>query len=512
MRWIVYCLIYLGTLLMAYNIYGFVRFARRIGRLKNWGSRSRILYIPIVLLVLFLLGYLAVGLFGSPDLLVAGILFGGSLFVFAMYKLISGIADRILENEQIEAKLLAAEEANRAKTAFLASMSHEMRTPMNVILGLDRLALQEPDLPPRTRQQLEKIGQSGRHLLGLIVNILEMNDLGAGELALRSEPFCPAEMLGQVNAIAQTLCEEKGLAFRYQETAPLPAHCAGDEIQIKKLLLGLLDNAVKYTDAPGAVSFTVSAAPEEGCARLRFAVADTGVGMSAAFLEHVFEPFTQEDASSTNRFGGGGMSLAVSRKLAELMGGSLTVESEKGRGSTFVLELPLPVPEPPAGETPELSAQEAPEAAPSLAGRRVLVVEDVPENAEIVQDLLELEDVASDHAENGLLALERFAAAPPGTYDAIIMDLRMPVMDGLEATRRIRALPRADAASIPIIALTANAFQSDVDASLAAGMNAHLAKPADAELLYGTLSACIFKIREQKGVGCHDSVKADPET
>lgn len=494
-KWIIYSMVYLGSLLMVYNIYGFVRFARRIGGMKNWGSK-RILRIPIVLLVMFLLGYLFVGVFGKPDLVVAGILFFGSVFVYVMYRLISDVTDRILKNEETEARLRAAEETNRAKISFLSSMSHEMRTPMNIILGLTDLALKEPCLPARTREQLEKIDQSGRHLLGLINHILEINELDKGEFSLKAEPMRPAEMLSQVNAITHTLCEDKGLSYRYEEPESLPACCLGDEMQLKNLLLGLLNNAVKYTDEPGCVSFAVSCTEVGDGAELRFSVEDTGVGMSEEFLAALFEPFAQEDASSTNRFGGG-LGLAVSKKLADLMGGTLEAQSKKGEGSVFTLTVTLPVVECPK------QAQDEPEEI-SLAGRRVLVVEDVPENAEIVQDLLELEDVESDHAENGLEAVEMFKSSPAGTYDAILMDLRMPVMDGLEAARRIRTLPRPDAAAIPIIALTANAFQSDMDATAAAGMNAHLAKPADAEQLYDTIKKCIAKAHKQKGELCLD--------
>ena len=498
-RTAIYALIYLGSFLMIYNICGFICFARRIRKLKNWGEKNFILVIPITLLILFLIGYLVVGFFGRPDIVIAGILFFGSVFVFVMYWMISHITDRILENEQIEARMLAAEETNRVKSEFLATMSHEMRTPMNVILGLTDLARKEPGLPVKTKQQLEKIDQSGRYLLGLINHVLEINEIGTGEVHLKAEPLCPADMLAQVNAIAQTLCEDKGLWYQYVGPENLPACCVGDEMQLKNLLLGLLNNAVKYTDAPGNVSFTVDCTPESGSAKLRFTVTDTGVGMSEEFIDKVFEPFAREDASFSSRYGGSGLSLAVSKKIADLMGGTLTVESKKGTGSAFTLTVSLPVPESPAEESAPAEEEEI-----SLAGRRILVVEDVPENAEIVQDLLELEDIESDHAENGLIALERFESSPPGTYDAILMDLRMPVMDGLEATRRIRALPCPDATTIPIIALTANAFQSDMDATQAAGMNAHLAKPADADQLYNTIKQCLAAAKKQKGGVCRD--------
>ena len=498
-RTAIYVMIVLGSLLMVYNIVGFGRFAYRIRSLKNWGGNNAILNVPITLLVMFLIGYIAVGVFGDPDLIVAGILFGGSIFVFVMYWMLSRITDRILENERIEAQLLAAEEVSRAKSDFLASMSHEMRTPVNVILGLDALALKEPELSAKTRHQLEKIGHRGKYLLGLINNILELNNIEDNKHEPAHDAIRPNELFEQVNAIAQTLCEEKGLDYRFEVSGSLPGCCVGDEMQIKKVLLGLLDNAVKYTDAPGAVRFTADITEEKDeRASLCFKVTDTGVGMSETFLAKVFDPFTKEDISSTNRFGGSGLSLAVAKKTVDSMGGSLTVQSRKGEGSTFVFTVSLPV----IKSTAEPA--EEPEAELSLAGCRILVVEDVPENAEIVQDLLELEDVETDLAENGLIALEKFKSSPTGTYDAILMDLRMPVMDGLEATRRIRALSCPDAAAIPIIALTANAFQSDLDATQAAGMNAHLAKPADADLLYDTLRKWISYARKAKGASSVD--------
>ena len=188
-RTAIYALIYLGSFLMIYNICGFICFARRIRKLKNWGEKNFILVIPITLLILFLIGYLVVGFFGRPDIVIAGILFFGSVFVFVMYWMISHITDRILENEQIEARMLAAEETNRVKSEFLATMSHEMRTPMNVILGLTDLARKEPGLPVKTKQQLEKIDQSGRYLLGLINHVLEINEIGTGEGDLLLERF-----------------------------------------------------------------------------------------------------------------------------------------------------------------------------------------------------------------------------------------------------------------------------------------------------------------------------------
>ena len=479
----VHLLVYLGSALMVYNIVGFVRFARYVRRLKAWNAGTAILRIPIVLLILFLLGYLAVGFLGKPDLIVAGILFGGSIFVFAMYRLLRDVTRHIVANEELAVQLMAAEESGRAKEVFLASVSHEMRTPMNVILGLNNAALNEPGLTRELREKLEKINLSAQHLLGLINNILEMNRLESNSFELHREAFSLSEALGQVNAIVRTLCDEKGLDYRVAARDCVNGRYVGDVLHIKKVLLSILDNAVKYTDAPGAVSLDAACAETaENVRTIRFTVSDTGVGIDEAFLPHLFRAFAQEDASFTTRFGGGGLSLAVTKQIVDRMGGTITAQSEKGVGSVFTVTLPLEC----AAEEAEAPAPPAGEAV-SLAGRRILIAEDVAENAEIVADLLELEDAETEHAECGKAALDMFAASPPGYYDAILMDLRMPVMDGWEATRRIRSLERPDAKSVPIIALTANAFESDIQQSLAAGMNAHLAKPADADMLYDTL-------------------------
>ncbi len=252
---------------------------------------------------------------------------------------------------------------------------------------------------------------------------------------------------------------------------------------------------MKYTDALGTVSLRAECVSREEKTRtLRFTLRDTGVGISEEYLPRVFDVFSREAASSTSAYGGSGLSMSVVKRIVDLAGGTIAVESRKNEGTCFTLTAPFTY----AGE--EERPAEMPAEAGSLEGRRVLIVEDLPENAEIVADLLELEGVETERAENGQIALEMIARAEPWYYDAVLMDLRMPVMDGLEATRRIRALDRADAGRVHIIALTANAFESDVRASLEAGMNAHLAKPADAEALYETLRRLIRASEAERGV------------
>ena len=494
MQWLIQGLIFLGSALMVYNICGFVRYARDIRGKEKWGSEMRILHVPIILLVLFLLGYLAVGLFGNPDLIMAGILFGGSIFVFIIYRLIDRITQRIMESEHLEAELMASEESSRAKNSFLASMSHEMRTPMNVILGLDSLALKNPDLSGGTRDQLEKIGQSGRHLLGLINNMLDLQRIEAGELAVRQDTFRLGDLIDQINAISETLCEEKGLQYHVSISDGTDGWYRGDSLLLKQVLLNLLENAVKFTDAPGSVGFTAERLPaEDDKALLRFSVTDSGIGIKPDFLPKVFDLFSQEDTSFTNRFGGSGVGLAVAKTDTELMGGRIAVESRPNIGSTFTVTLPL------TPFAPEETPSETDLAEIHLDGKRILITEDIPENAEIAADLLELEGAETEHAENGQAAFEMFQKSAPYYYDAILMDLRMPMMDGYEATRSIRALPREDAATVPIIALTANASDSDIRRSIESGMNAHLVKPIDADLLYMTLTKWIRASGEREG-------------
>ena len=481
-EWLIYGMVYSGAALMVWNILCFIRYARFLQGQKTWKRSGWLLKVPIFLLLLFLTGYLLVGVIGKPDLIVAGILFGGSVFVFIIYHLLNRITQQILEGERMEAELIAREESSRMKSRFLATMSHELKTPMNVILGLDTLALKNPDLMPETREQLKKIDLSARHLLGLIRNMLEMNELENDQAALQNEEFRLTDALDQVNAITATLCDAKGLHYELDLPKTKDYWLYGDVTQLKESLLSVLSNAVKYTDSPGTVRFTAEVNPcTDGMRSCRFTISDTGIGIDPDFLPRIFDAFAQEETGSTARYGGSGLSLAVTKRTVALMGGKIEVQSQKNVGTVFTLTIPMRC----VREASQERREEAEKI--TLEGKRILIVEDLPENAEIVADLLELEGAGSERAENGQVAVEMMEKSAEGYYDAILMDLRMPVMDGLEATRRIRALDRKDARTVPIIALTANSFEEDVKASLSAGMNAHLAKPADAEMLYDTL-------------------------
>ncbi len=495
----IYGMVFAGSALMIVNIWRYARFARRLQAQSDWGKERRVLQIPIFLLVMFLFGYLAVGIIGKPDLIVSGILFGGSIFVFIIFLLLQRITDRVRENDRLEAELKAAEENNRMKTAFLSSMSHEMRTPLNAIIGTGALVLRNPDLPLEVREQIIKAGVSATDLLEMINNILDINSIDTNRLTPREEEFSLRDLLADVSRTTRDRCEKKGLTCESQVTGELDDYYAGDDILLRHALLNILGNAVKFTPAPGKVTFTAEQTVSSGPDRaLRFIVRDTGIGISQEQLSNLFTSFGQADESA-GQSGGLGLGLALSKRVAELMGGDITVDSKPGAGSAFTLTVRLKASERKKNPAPEKETKAAKDAEVSLAGLKVLIVDDIELNAEIAADLLDLEGVSSDRAENGLIAVDMFSQSSPDTYAAILMDLRMPVMDGLDATRAIRALDRPDAKTVPIMALTANAFEEDVRNSMEAGMNAHMPKPVDADSLFENLRRLIAEKKEKSG-------------
>ena len=558
----------------------------------------------------------------TATLIQIGLIIATLTVLFAIYS-------RIQKREkQVEVEKALAEESSRAKTSFLSNMSHEIRTPMNAIIGLDNIALRDQNLSPKTREHLEKIGSSAKHLLGLINDILDMSRIESGRMVLKDEEFSFREFMDQVNIMINGQCVDKGLQYNCHLVGRLNDYYYGDDMKLKQVLINILGNSVKFTEAPGVVALIAEQISEEGdeCT-LRFTMKDTGIGMDKEYIPKIFEAFSQEDATTTNRYGGSGLGMAITKNFVEMMGGTIDVESEKGVGSVFTVTVKLKssertyreesgviLPEGiralvvdddeiacehaevllnslgvntecvtsstealetvrsamelgspyrlvltdykmPAMNGRELSRairsfdgnrtgiimltgynwdiiddevrkdgvdcilakplfsdqlmraiqyvlqqkdegfvvtkEETVEEEPAenvLAGRRILMAEDVDANAEILADLLDLEEIGSERAENGERAVEMFSERPAGYYDAILMDVRMPVMDGLTATETIRALDREDAKRIPIIAMTANVFDEDVERSLKAGMNAHLSKPIEPDRLYEALA------------------------
>ena len=525
--------------------------------------------------------------------------------------------------EKLGAALTAAEQASLAKTEFLSRMSHEIRTPMNAIIGLDAIALQEKNLSTTMEDHLQKIGISARFLLSLINDILDMSRIESGRMLLKNEIFNFEELINSINTILYEQCRENSIDYDCVLKSSTETTYVGDAIKLQQLLVNILGNAVKFTPKGGKIHFMIEELEHtKDNARLRFEIADTGIGIDEKFIPHLFEPFTQEERGRTSTYKGTGLGLAISKKIVDLMAGDISVYSIKNVGSQFTVEVPLALspesknrrerlpydlkplytlivdddiivcrhtqlilqeaglktewidsgrgavnkiyeqhqakqdydlilldwkmPDMDGIETARkirkivgpdvtiiimtaydwanieikaraagvdmfmkkpifansvkaafenvfLNRKDTPipsQPAPNydFSSKRVLLVEDNEINAEIAQSLLEMKYCTVELARNGAEAVESFAAAPLGYYDAILMDVRMPIMDGLEATKAIRAMRKASSKTIPIIAMTANAFQEDVNISLACGMNAHLAKPIEPDTLYATLA------------------------
>ncbi len=401
----------------------------------------------------------------------------------------------LAQGDALRTALHAAETANKAKTSFLSNMSHEIRTPMNAIIGMNSIALSNPDLPDDMREQLEKIGASAKHLLSIINDILDVSRIESGKVVLKEDAFSLSGMLEQVNAIIGGQCRDKDLHYDFRLPDNLRDEYIGDDTKLRQILINILGNAVKFTEKGGRIGLEVEErAKIASKTTLCFTVRDSGIGISKDYLPKIFEPFSQEDTSARNRYSSTGLGMAITKGLVEMMNGDIEVESEKGVGTVFTVTITMKQAE--TSHIPEESVPIPADGAPekhrtNLAGRRVLLAEDMPVNAEIVMAILDMRDMKTEHAENGKIALDMFTSHPAGYYDAILMDMRMPVMDGLEAAKQIRASLHEDAKTIPIIALTANAFDEDVQRSMQAGINAHLSKPVEPETIYNALEELI---------------------
>ena len=406
------------------------------------------------------------------------------LIIIALYVLFN-INSYIQKREkQIEVEKALAEEANHAKTSFLSNMSHEIRTPMNAIIGLDNIALRNPELQPETRAQLEKIGRSADHLLSLINDILDLSRIESGKVVIKNEEFNLREIIDQISIIINGQCEDKGLHYKVDISDKLSDYYFGDSMKLKQILINLLGNSVKFTEPSGSVSLEVSLdKKEEECSRLEFKISDTGIGMDEEFIPKLFDSFSQENTSYAGKYGSTGLGMAITKNYVELMNGEIEVTSEKGVGSEFRVYIVLN-----NSDRIYTDDNESEETKISFAGRRVLIAEDIEQNAEIMIDLLELEGMEVDHAENGEIAVKMFSEKEEGYYMAILMDLHMPVMDGISACKTIRGLERTDAKTIPIIAMTADVYEEDMENTEKAGMNAHLTKPIEPDKLYKVLA------------------------
>ncbi len=404
-------------------------------------------------------------------------------------------------SEQLRTALEAAEQATQAKSEFLSRMSHDIRTPMNAILGMNTIARIHLDHPAKVKDCLKKIDDSSRYLLSLLNDILDISRIEAGKVTLHMEPFSFSEFIQQLSMMMIPQMTAKKLDFQLRTDVSLESQYIGDVLHLKQVFMNLLSNALKFTPAGGRICFSVREKKRSaGYAYLEFVVEDNGIGMSEAFQEKMFLPFEQEPSAGGQNHIGTGLGLSIVHSLVNLMGGHIVLRSARGKGTKFSVVLPLElvvekgqadpaacVAEEKSGTVCQEASVSVQGAAAGLRGRRVLLAEDNAINTEVAVELLEYAGMVVDTAVNGQLAVNQLQASPEGTYFAILMDIRMPVMDGICAARAIRTMSRMDVQTLPIIAMTADAFDEDRKKVLQAGMDGCVFKPFSLARLLGEL-------------------------
>ena len=384
--------------------------------------------------------------------------------------------------------LQTAENANKAKTDFLSNMSHDIRTPMNAIIGMTSLIRYDAGNKDKVIEYADKIDISSQHLLGIINDVLDMSKIEAGKTVFKYNDFSILNFIQEINTLFRSQIDEKKQTLTIIKENIRHEWVNGDQIHLMQIFSNLLSNAVKYTQEGGKIQFLIEECETKSSvyAKYRFLVSDNGMGMSADFKETIFDPFTRAESSMTNKIQGTGLGMAITRNLVKAMGGTIDLESELGQGSCFEVFIDLRIAE---NRTVALAAQEeiAEPDSNTLKGMRFLCAEDNELNAEILMELLKIEGAECTICENGEKVLETFEQSAPGDYDMILMDVQMPVMNGYEATKAIRRSSHELAMTIPIIAMTANAFSEDIQHSLAAGMNVHVSKPVEMKVLEKTI-------------------------
>lgn len=378
---------------------------------------------------------------------------------------------------------------NRAETIFLNSISHDIRTPLNVIIGYTALASAHVNEAQEVKKYLSKIETASNHLLLLINDVLDMSHIESGTLKLEHAPVYLPDVLENLKAIIQTDSSAKQLKFCADTKNMVHKNVITDKLRLNQVLLNILENAVKYTRPGGKICFQIQELKEQepGFAKYEFRVKDTGIGMSEEFIAHTFEPFSREQTSTVSGIEGMGLGMAIVKKIVDRIGGTIAVKSRQGKGTEVTVILPFKVKSQvvecetkvfkKTGQMKMLGERENSENL--FKGKKILLTEDNELNREIAVELLKEEGFILDTAEDGTIAVEKMRTAKPGQYDLILMDIQMPIMDGYEATRQIRKLKNPETANIPIVAITANAFEEDRQKALEAGMNEHVSKPID---------------------------------
>ena len=385
--------------------------------------------------------------------------------------------------EALEAALKAEERSNRAKSMFLNSMSHDIRTPLNAIIGCTVLAGAHPEDTDAMEKYLSRIAIAGEHLLSLVNDVLDMNHIESGNIEIKNLPVHLPELVEKLEMILQPGVAEKKLHLTIDAKNIRHTDVLTDRLRLNQVLLNILSNSVKYTEEEGHIIFRVEELEEplEGYGYYRFTVKDDGIGMSPEFINHIFETFSRERTVTVSGVQGSGLGMAIAKQIVDLLGGEIHVTSEKGKGTESVVSLHLKVCEPPV-ETESDKEEKA-----DFAGKKILLVEDNELNREITVEILKKSGIEIDTAEDGTAAVEKMLQENPEHYDLILMDIQMPVMDGYKATKQIRRFAKPEIANIPIIAMTANAFEEDRDKAFKAGMNGYIAKPIDVAAMMETL-------------------------
>ena len=394
---------------------------------------------------------------------------------------------------KVQMALEMSENANQAKSEFFSRMSHEIRTPMNGIIGMTAIAKKNTDNPEKVADCLNKIDRSAVYLMALLNDVLDMSRIESGKMELEEQPFRLRDVLEQIEVMFHEKAAAKGVALNVSDGNLSVQTVVGDYLRLSQVLVNLVSNAVKFTPSGGTVTLSVKEIQVSSKeARLEFAVADTGTGISEEFQAHIFDPFEQEYLDTARQYGGTGLGLSISSNFVKLMGGNIGVKSKLGEGATFIVDLAFPLPEEngePKRSEDTLGKVYEQDVAVQLKRAGILLAEDNEINAEIVTELLKESGAQVDLAVNGKIAVERFKESQKGTYSIILMDIQMPVMDGIEAARAIRASGHPDAQKVLIIGLSANAFQEDIDRAVACGMNGYLCKPIEPEQLYEVLES-----------------------
>lgn len=418
----------------------------------------------------------------QKTLIFSGLLLALMLLIVAVFYAIK-MHENTLHTNELQQALNEADRANKAKGRFLMDMSHDIRTPLNAIIGMTAVARQNVNNPDKMQDCLRKIEISGLQLISMVSDVLDMSQIEQGTLVLRQEPCNLDKLFAETLELMQPKAQEAGLQLEAEPLQLANPQGVGDALRIRQVLLNIIDNAVKYTPAGGRVHLTLTQPepPQDDQVIYHFCCQDTGIGMDEDFQQRMFMPFERARNTTDSKIAGTGVGLPISKSLLEAMGGHIEVDSQPGCGTTIQLAFPL------------LLAQD--EAAPAemstYADKRVLLVEDNELNMEIMEELLGLFEVQIAKAEDGQQAVDLVQAKPSGYFDLVLMDIQMPVLDGYQATQQIRALPHADAQTLPIYAVSANALAEDVQNSLASGMNGHIAKPVDLDELEKVLRKCL---------------------